>query len=109
SRWGDVSTDDVEQVGSLRVLAASEQAGWLVLQEELPNGNLRVYLQGHPEYDKHDLDAEYKRDRGKDGVSLPRGYYPGDDCSKSPECNWPPYARVLHENILGETYRIVEQ
>lgn len=108
SRWGDIRTGDVEQVSELRVLAASEQAGWLALQEELPNGNLRIYLQGHPEYDKHDLDDEYKRDRGEEGVGLPQGYYPEDDCSKTPECNWPPYARVLHENILGETYRIVE-
>ncbi len=108
SRWGDISVEEVDEIDDLKILAASERAGWLVLQEELPNGNLRVYLQGHPEYDKHDLDAEYKRDREKDGVGLPYGYYPDDDCSQSPDCNWPPYARVLHENILGETYRIVE-
>jgi homoserine O-succinyltransferase len=108
SRWGDTSIEEVGKVRELKVLAASERVGWLVLQEELPNGNLRIYLQGHPEYDKHDLDAEYKRDRETDGVSLPHGYYPDDDCSQTPNCNWPPYARVLHENILGETYRIAE-
>ena len=108
SRWGDISIAEVEKVRELKVLAASERVGWLVLQEELPNGNLRVYLQGHPEYDKQDLDKEYKRDRQKGDAPIPHGYYPEDDCSQTPDCNWPPYARVLHENILGETYRIVE-
>ncbi|HYH36547.1 MAG TPA: homoserine O-succinyltransferase, partial [Candidatus Saccharimonadales bacterium] len=108
SRWGDVDMEEVEQVAGLRVLAASEQAGWLAVREDLPNGNVRVYLQGHPEYDRHDLDEEYRRDRGKMDVFMPQNYYPENDCSQTPNCNWPPYTRVLHENILGETYRIIE-
>jgi homoserine O-succinyltransferase/O-acetyltransferase len=110
SRWGDISAEEVAKVPTLKLLAISSVVGWLALEERLPNGNLRIYLQGHPEYDKNDLDSEYKRDRSKDPqtATLPANYYPSDDCSKTPECNWPPYARVLHENILGETYKIAE-
>lgn len=109
SRWGDISVAAVEKVAALKVLAVSKKVGWLALEERLPNGNLRIYLQGHPEYDKNDLDAEYKRDRELGPATMPEGYYPDDDCSKDPICNWPPYARVLHENILGEVYNITER
>jgi homoserine O-succinyltransferase len=112
SRWGDVSVEQIEQHNQeldedrhLKVLAASPDIGWLVLRETLPNGNVRIYLQGHPEYDRDDLLTEYRRDR-KRGQAIPVNYFPDDDPRQTPRFVWAPQARVLNHNILREARRI---
>lgn len=106
SRWGDVSIKQIEDHNKrlpaerqLKILAASDQAGWLILKEVLPNGHVRVYLQGHPEYDRDDLRIEYERDI-KRGQALPANYFPGDDPANTPRHNWAPAAHALSHNIM---------
>lgn len=124
SRWGNVPVESIEKHNSqsdsreLKILAVSQKVGWLLLKEELPNGHVRVYLQGHPEYDRDDLDAEYKRDLKHasglknenllKGLEKPVDYYPDDDPSKTPRFIWEPHVGRLHQNILSLAYSITE-
>ena len=40
----------------------------------------QIFVMGHPEYDRMTLDAEYKRDLGKElAIEMPVNYYPADD------------------------------
>jgi homoserine O-succinyltransferase len=112
SRWGDVTTEQIEarneeleEERRLKILAASPDIGWLILRETLPNGNLRIYLQGHPEYDRDDLKTEYERDRSR-GQAPPANYFPDDDPTQTPRFTWGPPSRVLNHNILREALQI---
>ena len=43
----------------------------------------RIFVMGHPEYDRMTLDAEYKRDKSKGlPIELPKNYYPEDNPAK---------------------------
>lgn len=115
SRWGNVSVAQIEAYNKrvaeerqLKVLAASQEVGWLILKETLPNSNIRVYYQGHPEYDRDDLATEYERDKGL-GQSIPANYFPDDDPSRTPNYNWDHAARVLNHNVLRESCRILRR
>lgn len=115
SRWGDVSLDQIEErnrglkeARRLKVLATSEQVGWLVLKETLPNGHVRLYLQGHPEYDRDDLAAEWKRDRDS-GLALPANYFKDDDPTNNPIVSWAYSARTLNHNTIIESCRIAKE
>jgi homoserine O-succinyltransferase len=115
SRFGNVSLDQIEarnarlkEARRLKVLAASPEVGFLAIKEVLPNGHIRIYLQGHPEYDTNDLKGEYERDLAKFGVAqLPANYFPDDDPSRSPRNIWAPGARVFNHNTLNESQRLL--
>lgn len=117
SRWKGIPMSEIAKIDALQPMAVSRnpRVGWLALLETLANGNKIVYLQGHPEYDHLDLHNEYRRDQEKDSqadtayATKPSGYYPDDDCSNTPQCNWPPYTSVLYGNILGMSYAISER
>ena len=62
----------------------------------------KVFVTGHPEYDKYTLDAEYKRDVGKGlPIAVPKNYYPNDDPEQPPLFRWRAHAHLLYENWLN--------
>lgn len=105
SRNTAVFTEDIERVKDLTILAKSEEVGvFLAIADE----GRKIFVMGHPEYDRLTLDKEYKRDlaRGID-IALPKNYYPGDDCERRPELLWRSHGNALYSNWLN--YYVYQQ
>lgn len=96
SRWGYVGSKLLEDSG-VKIVSASEQAGWLIGEHD-SGDRTSIFIQGHPEYQRDDLHAEYLRDR-RSGLPIPVGYYPDNDCSNLPEYNWGNTSTRLFSNI----------
>lgn len=101
SRWGDIP---VKAMGgaALELLAASDRAGWLLASSPNGTGGADLYIQGHPEYNRLDLDKEYQRDKAT-GQAAPVGYYAPN--SETPALSWANDARALHSNWINELYK----
>lgn len=99
SRNTEVSLKDITKCKELTVLADSDEAGaFLLMAEE----GKKVFVMGHPEYDRLTLDAEYKRDMKK-GINpnIPVNYYPKDDPDNKPLLRWRAHANTLYTNWLN--------
>lgn len=83
--------DPKDDVGSTLILAYSSR---------------QVFMLGHTEYDRFDLDKEYKRDLAK-GIEpeMPVNYYPDDDPSKEPILSWRSCSNCLYTNWLNFIYQ----
>jgi homoserine O-succinyltransferase len=91
--------EDILKTPGLRLIAESPAAGvFLVVSED----GRRVFVTGHPEYDRYTLRGEYERDVGKGvPISVPRNYYPGDDPKAEPRITWKSHAHLLYANWLN--------
>ncbi|MDD4574041.1 MAG: homoserine O-succinyltransferase [Sphaerochaeta sp.] len=99
SRHTTIHGRDVQQVGSLKILSTSEEAGvYLVASKD----ERQVFITGHAEYDALTLDGEYKRDL-KAGLmpEKPTNYYPGDNEGRMPPVSWRSHANLLFSNWLN--------
>ena len=105
SRHTEVRAEDIRAVNDLTILAESETAGvFLAIADE----GRRIFVMGHPEYDRFTLDKEYKRDKGKGlPIDLPVNYYPDDDDSKKPRLQWRSHGSILYSNWLN--YYVYQQ
>ena len=99
SRYTEISAEKIHNCKELTVLAESEEAGVLLA---IANGGRQVFIQGHFEYDRRTLDAEYQRDIGKGiKIDVPVNYYPDDDPSKKPMLQWRAHGNTLYSNWLN--------
>ena len=99
SRHTTVPADVIHDCKELIVLAESVLAG--VLLSMSPDGK-RIYLMGHPEYDRYTLDKEYKRDLDRGlPIHLPVNYYPDDDPTQKPRLQWRSHCNILYSNWLN--------
>ena len=91
--------EDIRQVGELRIIATSPQAGVYAMMTD--NGK-QVFISGHSEYDTMTLHGEYQRDlaAGKN-PPVPVNYYPGDDPTRPPVKRWRAHANLLFSNWLN--------
>jgi homoserine O-succinyltransferase len=99
SRHTTVYGRDVQQVGALKILSSSEEAGiYLVASKD----ERQVFITGHAEYDALTLDAEYKRDQAS-GLKpeQPMNYYPEDNEGRIPLVSWRSHANLLFSNWLN--------
>ncbi len=99
SRNTEVRMKDIAKCKDLTVLADSAEAGaFLLMAEE----GKKIFVMGHPEYDRLTLDNEYKRDLKK-GLDphIPVNYYPDDDPGKKPLLRWRAHANSLYTNWLN--------
>jgi len=99
SRYTEVRRDDIEKVGTLDILAESDEAGVLVVSS---HDSRQIFITGHLEYDPYTLDAEYRRDLAK-GIEIeaPRHYYLGGDPSLPPRVTWRAHAHLFYSNWLN--------
>ena len=99
SRHTEVPIADVEKCPDITILAKSDEAGlYLAMAEE----GRKIFVMGHPEYDRITLDGEYKRDLGKGlPISMPKNYYPNDDATKKPHLLWRAHANNLYTHWLN--------
>ena len=99
SRHTDVPIEEIRKVKELTILAESDEAGLFLAMAD--NGR-KIFVMGHPEYDRVTLDGEYKRDLGKGlPIDLPENYYPDDNPDNKPLLMWRSHANNLYTNWLN--------
>ena len=99
SRNTEVRKEDIEKVEELTILAESDEVGvFLAIADE----GRKIFVMGHPEYDRYTLHREYMRDREKGlDIALPENYYPNDDDTARPMLQWRSHANNLYTNWLN--------
>lgn len=105
SRHTGLLREDIINAGGLNLVAESPEAGvYLVVSED----GRRVFVTGHPEYDRLTLKAEYERDRTKGlPIEVPKDYFPGNDPAAKPGVTWKSHAHLLYANWLN--YYVYQQ
>lgn len=99
SRHTQVSKSDILKCDDLMILAESEEVGPFIVMEKTGK---RIFVIGHPEYDRVTLDNEYKRDLGKGlPIELPYNYYTDGDANTKPLLTWRSHANNLYTNWLN--------
>jgi len=99
SRHTAIDQADVEKVEDLQVLAVSEEAGVFICMSQ---DGRRIFVTGHPEYDRVTLGKEYHRDKDKGlEISIPKNYYPQDQTEERPLLQWRAHANTLYTNWLN--------
>lgn len=99
SRHTETPAVDIHNCAKITVLAESDEAGVFLAYAE--NGK-KIFVNGHPEYDRYTLDAEYKRDLEKGlPIHIPRNYYPNDDPIQKPKLQWRSHSNNLYTNWLN--------
>ena len=83
----------------LTVLAESPAAGvYLAIAEE----GKKIFVAGHPEYDRYTLNSEYHRDLKKGlPIQIPYNYYPDDNPEEKPLLQWRAHSNNLYSNWLN--------
>ena len=77
SRHTEIPMDELQHHPEITVLTDSDEAGFFL---GMADDGRKVFVQGHPEYDRMTLDREYKRDLAKGmDIAMPENYYPDDD------------------------------
>jgi homoserine O-succinyltransferase len=105
SRHTQIKTSDIEAQPDLTILAQSEDAGVFLA---INQSGSRVFVMGHPEYDRLTLDSEYNRDLKKGlPIDLPKNYYPNDDPNERPMLQWRSHGNILYANWLN--YYVYQQ
>ncbi len=105
SRHTEILKADIEAVKDLTILAESEEAGVLIATDR---SGKKIFVMGHPEYDRITLDKEYKRDRDKGlPIDLPANYYPQDNPENRPHLQWRSHGNMLYANWLN--YYVYQQ
>ncbi len=99
SRHTETPAAAVPACPELTVLAESPQAGvYLAIAE----GGKKIFVTGHPEYDRYTLNSEYHRDLDKGlSVPVPCHYYPDDDPDQRPLLQWRSHSNNLYSNWLN--------
>ncbi len=99
SRHTETPADEIHACGELTVLAESETAGvYLAIAE----GGKKIFVSGHPEYDRYTLHNEYHRDLKKGlPIQVPYNYYPGNNPQERPLLQWRAHSNNLYSNWLN--------
>lgn len=99
SRYTDVSIEAIKQHPELKLLAASHDAGALLITS-IDRKN--VMVTGHFEYDSDTLAQEYERDLAKGlKIHIPQNYFPNNDPVQPPINRWRSHGHLLFSNWLN--------
>lgn len=105
SRYTGIDEKAVEEDNRLKILARSQEAGIYILMAE---EGKRIFVMGHPEYDRITLQQEYIRDKDKGlKIQMPVNYFPEGDETKRPLLQWRSHANNLYTNWLN--YYVYQQ
>ena len=99
SRHTETPSEAIHACKDLTILAESEKAGvFLAIAEE----GKKIFVAGHPEYDRYTLNNEYHRDLDKGlPIQVPYNYYPDDDPEQRPLLQWRSHCNNLYSNWLN--------
>ncbi len=99
SRFAQVPQQKYQQHDDIVVLAESDATGAYLLQNR---SGSRIFVTGHPEYDRHTLHDEYQRDvLANLQPKLPENYYRNNDPTLAPQKRWQSHANLLFANWLN--------
>jgi len=99
SRHTTVPRDEIAACPDLKIMAESHEAGVFLCMAE--NGK-KIFVMGHPEYDRVTLAKEYRRDKEKGlEIQLPKDYFPEDNAENKPALMWRAHANTLYTNWLN--------
>lgn len=99
SRYTEIPAEKIHNCKDLTVLAESGEAGVLLA---MADGGRQIFIQGHFEYDRRTLEAEYQRDVSKGiAIDVPVHYFPDDDPQKKPMLLWRAHGNTLYSNWLN--------
>ena len=99
SRHTTVDAKAIHACKDLTVLAESDEAGvFIAMAEE----GRKVFVFGHPEYDRCTLEKEYLRDKGKGlDIQIPKDYFENGDSNNRPLLMWRAHANTLYTNWIN--------
>lgn len=99
SRFGEIGLDKLKQQPELITVSGSEQVGAYLIQNL---SGTKVFITGHPEYDRLTLHDEFTRDQAA-GLQpdIPANYYPDNDTTKAPLKIWQSHGYLLFSNWLN--------
>ncbi len=99
SRHTESPREAIHACPELTVLAESDAAGvFLAIAED----GKKIFVNGHPEYDRYTLQNEYFRDLNKGlPIQVPYNYYPEDDPNNKPLLQWRSHSNNLYSNWLN--------
>jgi homoserine O-succinyltransferase len=99
SRYTDVSIEAIKSHAKLKLLAASEEAGALLIASR---DRKHVMITGHLEYESDTLAQEYERDlqRGLE-IHVPENYFPNNDPTQPPINRWRSHGHLFFSNWLN--------
>lgn len=99
SRHTETPAAAIHACKELTVLAESDAAGvFLAIAEE----GKKIFVNGHPEYDRYTLQNEYFRDLNKGlPIQVPYNYYPQDNPENKPLLQWRSHSNNLYSNWLN--------
>jgi homoserine O-succinyltransferase len=99
SRHTQSDTEAIRNCPALTILAESPQVG---IYLSIAEGGKKIFVSGHPEYDRYTLHNEYQRDRAKDlPITVPYHYYPQNDPAIRPLLQWRSHSNNLYSNWLN--------
>ena len=99
SRHTEIPMDEINACRELIVLAESDEAGLFLAMAE---DGRKIFVMGHPEYDRITLDTEYHRDLEKNlPIDIPVNYYENNDPDIKPLLMWRAHANNLYTNWLN--------
>ena len=99
SRHTETPSEAIHACKDLTVLAESDAAGvFLAMAED----GKKIFVNGHPEYDRYTLQNEYFRDLNKGlPIQVPYNYYPQDNPENKPLLQWRSHSNNLYSNWLN--------
>ncbi|MBU2919253.1 MAG: homoserine O-succinyltransferase [Psychrosphaera sp.] len=99
SRYGEVPINKLNKEADLITISGSDEVGAYLMQNK---SGTRVFITGHPEYDRLTLHDEYTRDVDADlNPDIPVNYYPGNDPKLAPQKLWQAHGYLLFSNWLN--------
>lgn len=99
SRHTETPAEAIHACKEVTVLAESDEAGVFLAIAE--NGK-KIFVNGHPEYDRYTLHNEYLRDLSKNlPIHIPYNYYPNDNPEEKPLLQWRSHSNNLYSNWLN--------
>jgi homoserine O-succinyltransferase len=99
SRHTETPAEAIHACEELTVLAESEKAGVFLAIAE---GGKKIFVNGHPEYDRYTLRNEYLRDLNKGlPIQVPYNYFPDDNPEERPLLQWRSHSNNLYSNWLN--------
>lgn len=99
SRHTETSSAELHACDKLQILAESDAAGvFLAMAED----GKKIFVTGHPEYDRITLSNEYFRDKNKGlPIQVPYNYFPDDNPENKPVLSWRSHSNNLYSNWLN--------
>lgn len=99
SRYTEAIREDIDNHSDLEIIADSTLAGPHILASI---DRRRIFVTGHPEYDKDTLRLEYERDV-KRGLNpeVPYNYFANNDPNNDVNISWRSHANLLYSNWIN--------